>query len=351
MYHSSIHTTVTAEQTGPRPIGGRSSRTNPRERFPRAASTARTALAALAFLAAALLPFSAPRAAAGPLPVSVSIPPQKYFIEKIGGPDVAVTVLADKGRDPHTYEPTASQMAQVGKAAVYFAVGVPFETRWLPRFQALNKTMAVVRLQDGVTRLRGKPDLALRESGWRDVHGHEHEHGLETDDPHLWLSPHAVKQFIPLIADALSRAVPEKEAAFRARAAAFAAEIDALDSRIAALFAPLPPDRRTFLTFHQGWAYFASNYNLHEASVELEGKEPGPRGMAALFAFAEKKKITAVVADPLSPKSTVAAIAGQIKARIIDAAPLDENWPDALQRFAAKLAPALANAPADLPAR
>ncbi len=297
-----------------------------------------------AFTLSALPAFAAGPAAKGtaPLTVAVSIPPQRYFLEKIGGPDVAVEVLVDKGRDPHAYEPTAAQMAHISNAVLYFAIGVPFESQWLPRFQSLNKNMTVVRHTDAVTRLHGKPDLALRSAGGGHDHDHGHDHGLEGDDPHLWLSPRAVLQIIPQIAQALAKARPEKAAEFQARAAAFAAETTALDQRITALFASLPPNKRTFLTFHQGWAYFANNYGLREASVELQGKEPGPKGMAALLGFAGKEKITVIVADPMANKSTVEAIAANIKARIVPASPLDQDWPAEMLRFSSTLSSALA---------
>ncbi len=299
-------------------------------------------LAGAAILFPAVCPAAAP--ADAPLPVAVSIPPQRCFVEQIGGPDVSVTVLVDKGRDPHSYEPTAAQMVQVGKAVLYFAVDLPFESQWLPRFQSLNKNMTVLRHIDVITRLHGKPDLALRSAGspGRNAKEHGHDHGLEGDDPHIWLSPRVVLQIIPQICDALSRARPEKRAEFQARAAAFTATVSALDARMAALFAPLPRDRRTFLTFHQGWAYFAHNYDLREASVELQGKEPGPKGMAALLDFAAREKIRVVVTDPMANAGTVAAIASNIKARVIAASPLDPDWPGEMWRVASALSSALA---------
>ncbi|MCC8194334.1 MAG: zinc ABC transporter substrate-binding protein, partial [Deltaproteobacteria bacterium] len=103
----------------------------------------RTALPMLAFFVFLVLP--AP-AAAAPVAVTVSIPPQKYFVEKIGGDAVSVTVMTAKGQDPHSYEPTAAQMEGISRAELYFTIGVPFETQWVPKFRSLNPTMLVVDL-------------------------------------------------------------------------------------------------------------------------------------------------------------------------------------------------------------
>ena len=40
-----------------------------------------------------------------PLPVLVSIAPQKFLLERIAGKAVEVTVLVRPGSDPHVYEP------------------------------------------------------------------------------------------------------------------------------------------------------------------------------------------------------------------------------------------------------
>lgn len=278
-------------------------------------------------------------ARAKPMAVTVSIPPQKYFVQQIGGAETTVTVMADKGRDPHSYEPTAAQMEAMGKADIYIAIGVPFETQWLPKFTSLNPSLQVVSLLDGITRLHGSPDLALR--GGRDA-GHNHHHGLETDDPHVWLSPQVMAGTIPVIVEAFSKARPEKAADFSRRGGALAEKIIRLDTDIAALFAALPPEKRLFLTFHQGWAYYAHNYGLREVSVELEGREPSPRDMARLMDFAAEKGVTVIVASPITNTSVVTAITRDIKGEAVLVNPLDENWPDMLRGFSQALAKALA---------
>ena len=42
-------------------------------------------------------------AAQNPLEVFVSIPPQAYLAETVGGQHVRVHILAEKGQDPHTF--------------------------------------------------------------------------------------------------------------------------------------------------------------------------------------------------------------------------------------------------------
>jgi zinc transport system substrate-binding protein len=60
-----------------------------------------------------------------PLPVTVSIIPQKYFVEKIGGPLVEIEVMVPPGATPEQYEPKPKQMAAISMSKIYFACGVP----------------------------------------------------------------------------------------------------------------------------------------------------------------------------------------------------------------------------------
>ena len=287
-----------------------------------------------------------------PLSTIVSIPPQKYLVEAIGGDLVAVRVMTGQGRDPHSYEPTSAQMADVSKAKIYFAIGVPFETLWLPKFRNLNPALRIHNHLDGIERLANNPEHGLRiasrhKKGAKPSPSHKHSHdhvhhGLETDDPHIWLSPKIMASLAMDIAKTLGDLAPDHAAVMLERAEALRDAIRALDARIAMLFAPLPPEKRHFLTFHQSWTYYAHNYNLYEESVEFQGKEPGPKSMAMLIDFATRKKIKAFVTEPMTSTSAAKALASSISATIIPATPLEENWPDSMWLFSQALAAALA---------
>ena len=78
---------------------------------------------------------------AEPIEVFVSIVPQKYFVERIGGESVKVSVMVQPGANPATYEPKPRQMVALSRAKVYFAIGVPFEAVWLNRISAASPGM------------------------------------------------------------------------------------------------------------------------------------------------------------------------------------------------------------------
>ena len=87
---------------------------------------------------------------AEPIEVFVSIVPQKYFVERIGGESVKVSIMVQPGANSATYEPKPRQMVALSKAKAYFAIGVPFETVWLNRISAANSGMTVIHTEEGI---------------------------------------------------------------------------------------------------------------------------------------------------------------------------------------------------------
>ncbi len=171
----------------------------------------------------------------------------------------------------------------------------------------------------------------------------KHKRVLDTDDPHAWLSPDDMAKTVPLIVNALGERRPELAGTFAKRGEELRKSLADMSARIHAMLDGA--GTKTFLTFHQSWAHYARNFGLREVSVELEGREPGPKGMAMLMDFAKANNIKAVVADSLTSRAAVEAIAKNLEATVIYATPLAEDWPGALLEFSEKLAGVLGGSP------
>ena len=83
---------------------------------------------------------------ADPFSVFVSIAPQKYFVERIGGEQVRVEVMVTPGESPATFNPNPKKMSRLGNAKLYFPIGVPFEKIWISRIQAIQPNLNIVPL-------------------------------------------------------------------------------------------------------------------------------------------------------------------------------------------------------------
>ena len=84
--------------------------------------------------------------------VSVTIEPQRYFVEKIGGADFTVNCVIPSGQSPETYDPTPKQMMRIGQSRAYLRIGyIGFEQAWMKNLEEQNPHMQVFDLSKGMT--------------------------------------------------------------------------------------------------------------------------------------------------------------------------------------------------------
>lgn len=243
-----------------------------------------------------------PVTTAEPLNVTVSILPQQYFVERVGGEHVQVNVMVQPGESPATYEPKPEQLQALSQAVAYFRIGVPFENAWMDRIAAANTDMRIVDTTEGIQR-RGPPDRP---------------------DPHIWLSPRLVKIQAETIAQALAELDPDRAATYQANLQAFISDIEALDGEIQTTLAQVTS--RKFMVFHPSWGYFADDYDLEMIPVEVGGQEPGAAELADLITRAQAEDIHVVFAQPEFSTRSAETIAQEIDGEVLLINPLAADW-------------------------
>jgi zinc transport system substrate-binding protein len=276
------------------------------------------------------------------VPIFVSIVPQKYFVEKIGGELIQVSVMVKPGASPATYEPKPNQMVALSKAKIYYAVGVPFEDVWLKKIAAANPQMLLVHTEKGVEKRPLKAhyhregNQRTPEKG-RQGPGDAHQ---VIKDPHIWLSPPLVKVQAQNILDALLRVDPGNGAIYTRNFRKFIVELDALDAQIRAIFAGKGKGL-AFMVFHPAWGYFARTYGLEQIAVEMEGKEPKPADLRHLISHARERGIKVIFVQPEFSTKSAEAIAKAIGGKVVLANPLALDWANNLKEIASKIKAAL----------
>lgn len=257
-----------------------------------------------------------PLSAGAPRPaVFVSIPPQAWLVRAIAGGRLDVRVLLPRGADPHTYEPTARQMRALSGAALYLTQGMPFEEKILPRAAALNPSMAVAPMDEGIAKRGGGPG--------------------RPGDPHVWLSPPLFARMATNTVRALERAFPEGRGAWRAGLDRASAPIRAAD----AAFRRKSDGNRAWAVYHPAWDYLADAYGWKLLVIERDGRPPSARSLAAIIKAARRAGVATVLVHPQNDPRPARLVAEQIGARLVEADPLQEDWPALMRRLAALLDP------------
>ncbi len=293
----------------------------------------------------------------------VSIAPQKYFAERIGGEMIDTTVLLPPGANPHTFEPKPSQIRKMGQADLYMAIGVEYENALLPRIKSTHPDLDIVHLDRGIQKISMLQDCGHghdhdhdhhsehnhghdHENNHHNGHNHEHDHhnghdhGHEGLDPHVWLSPDLAMIIADNVYRALSEAMPQAETEFKENYLSFIRELLELDQEIKSIFNDVPPGNK-FMVFHPAWGYFARAYGLVQVPVEVEGREPRSADLKELIDTAREENIKVVFVSPQFSKRSAETIADSIDGETVSIDPLAENWKENMLTVAEKFRKAM----------
>jgi zinc transport system substrate-binding protein len=252
--------------------------------------------------------------------VTVSILPQKAFVEKIAGDDFTVNVLIPPGTSPAAYTLLPSQLEEISKSAIWFRIGyIGFELSWQDKIAQANSKMKVVDLSEGL-------DLITQV---KEQHG-DHFH-LSGVDPHIWLSPVLVKQMAKRILDELAALNPKQSARYKTNYLEFVKEIDQLNIEIANKLKPY--EGRKIIVFHPSLSYFARDYGLVQFSLESGGKEPTPQRMKELIDLAKNENINVMYIQGELDRELARVFAEEVSGEIIQVRPLDSAWAENLMEM------------------
>ncbi|TVR73077.1 MAG: zinc ABC transporter substrate-binding protein [Marinilabiliales bacterium] len=256
--------------------------------------------------------------------ITVSIVPQKYFVERIAGDRFDINILVPPGAEPETYEPTPRQMQEVANSLVYFRIGyIEFERTVLRNLGTAGNGPLVVNTAYGMDLIAA--DIV-------DHGDHVHLYGV---DPHIWLTAPGVKIQAGNMLDALVEADPDNAPLYNENYNNFALELDRLHAELTGKLNGL--SRRTFIVFHPALGYFARDYDLTQISIEEEGKNPTVANMRKVVDIARQEGISDVFIQMEFERENARAVARELGGDVIELKPLSANWSANMREMADKI--------------
>jgi len=261
--------------------------------------------------------------------VFTSILPQKYFVERIGGERVNVSVLVGPGRSPAIYEPLPDQVVALSRADLFFTIGVSFENAFVPKIEKSMKSLKIVDTSAGIKK------RFFESNG---VHVHD-GHGEGAVDPHIWMSVTLVKQQALNIFNALAERDPGGRDYYEKNYREFAADLDRTGRELKKALAPLKGE--TIFVFHPAFGYFTDEYGLKQAAIETGGKEPSPFELEAVIKKARAEKVKVIFVQAEFSQKSARAIAEAIGGAVVILNPLDPDYINNMLRIAYEIKKAL----------
>jgi len=258
--------------------------------------------------------------------VFVSILPQAYFAERVGGEHIDVEVLVGEGQSPATYEPSPQQMTKLSSAKAYFAIGVPFEKKLMAKIKQSYKDLVIVETQKGITYRYLDDQRHDRESKG------SHDGRSKMPDPHIWMDPKLVIIQARNIHDALCALDPTNSNNYSRNLKAFISDLERVDGRIKAALAPVKG--KSMYVFHPAFGYFADSYGLRQIAIEIEGKEPSAKQLASIIDKAKAEDVRVIFVQPQFSRKSAESIARAIGGAVVPINPLARDYLANLERIA-----------------
>ncbi len=239
--------------------------------------------------------------------IAVSIIPVRTFVKAICDNLVEVVTMVPPGHSPANYEPTPKEMTKLGKAKLYFAIGVPTETaNILPKVEK-TKGIKIVKLQEEVSKVYPDREVA---PGQR--------------DPHIWLSPKRAKVMIELIALEMEQLDPKNTAEYRQNAQKYIVKLDELDKELQKTFENIRNNK--FIAFHPAFGYFADDYGLKMYALEEQGKKATLQHLREMVDFARTENIKVVFYQTEISSKQAQTFADEIRGKTVELDPLSPNY-------------------------
>ncbi len=194
----------------------------------------------------------------------------------VGGDAVRVTVLAPPDRDAHYLEARPSMMAAMRRADLLVAVGAELEIGWLPAVLGGANNPRVLPGRPGYFEGAAHVDLievlpdADRSGG--DVH--------PGGNPHFYTDPVRMAQVAIALGERLALLDAQRADAYRRRASAFSAAVDARMAGWQARLDGMPP----VVAYHKDMNYFFDRFGMGVVGYiePLPGIPPTARHLSAL---------------------------------------------------------------------
>lgn len=254
--------------------------------------------------------------------VYTSIYPLYDFAGKIGGDKIELINLVPAGAEPHDFEPSTRQIAEISKAELFIYNGAGLEHYLDTLKEALKGTpIILVNTSAGLDLLKSEHEDEdehhdhEQEAASLEPHDEEHDHGGL--DPHIWLSPGNAGKQGEAIMQALTQIDPGNQEFYEKNYASFKAELVKLDNEYRDTLSKCK--KKDIVVSHQAFGYLARDYGLNQIPVRgLNAEaEPTPGKMKEIINTVKEHDIKYIFFESLISPKVSEAIAREVQAETL----------------------------------
>lgn len=241
------------------------------------------------------------------LQVYASFYPIAEFTKQIVKDKMDVHTIIENGEEPHDFELSTKQAAQLTKADIVVYNGAKMEA-WIDALKQSAPKPTYVDTSEGI-------DLIKEEPG---VHHEEGEHFHEIN-PHIWLSLKNAQKQLATIKNAVVAKDPSNKEFYEQNFNSYVKSLQDLDAKYASELKDTKS--KTIVVSHEAYTYLARDYGLKEESISgfSPESEPSLAKLVELKKLVEAENVKTIFFDEnaVSKVSEVLAKEANVKTGIL----------------------------------
>ncbi len=212
----------------------------------------------------------------------------------------------------HDFKPRPSEIRLLQDSDLIIINGLGLEPWIEDLLKSSPKKGTIIDTSLGVKTIDDN-DLALEGCTHDHSEAHHHHHG---PNPHIWLDPVLSKQQVRNILKGLIKADPNNKSHYQANAKAYLNRLDDLHKRFTEALAPLK--KKTLITFHNSFPYFAKRYGIRYLGFieQLPHQSPSPKRIANLIKIIREQEAEIIFTEVGYPPRIMQTLSRETGARI-----------------------------------
>ncbi|MDQ8726163.1 metal ABC transporter substrate-binding protein [Bradyrhizobium sp. LHD-71] len=233
-------------------------------------------------LAAAVLSHGAAWAqATKPFRVVTTFTVIQDIAQNVAGSAAVVESITKPGAEIHDYQPTPLDVVRAQAADLVLWNGFNLE-RWFEKFFENVSEVPTAVVSDGIE------PIGITEGPY-----------TGRPNPHAWMSPKNALIYVENIRKALVKHDPANAEAYNKNAAAYSAQIRAIDEPLRKRLDAIPADQRWLVSSEGAFSYLARDYAMKEAYLwPINADEQGtPKQVRRVIDLVRKNKIPVVFSE------------------------------------------------------
>jgi ABC-type Zn uptake system ZnuABC Zn-binding protein ZnuA len=167
--------------------------------------------------------------------------------QNVAGNRLTIDSLIPRGMDPHTFEPTPSDLTLISDCQLIIMNGAGMES-WLRKL--IGNAGGHCQVVEASFGLVSRSDPLIDQSNPLEL------------DPHFFMDPVLVIHYVENIRDAFTKLDPYGKQEYAHNAQAYIQQLKDLDTWIKSQVAQIPLEKRLIVTNHESLGYFADQYKF-----------------------------------------------------------------------------------------